>query len=243
MNGRRRRVGLLGQVKSALLSGLNSASQSSALRVLAVAELTRLISSAEMNIGSAGANLLNATGEIFGINIGEEEMEVAEEHRVEQSLTRDDQSEQGSSRSRYTSSSIDKVDAALDSFSLGSSSGTSTRRGSLADPEVGSRAPADANEIKNIKDTKLQMTATQLRVAEMLNRGLDRTRTRKYLTWFPDVPNAHAAIVVRSVWRMLSRVVDGALIYLFVNRDGPLFPEQEVGRGVLRRWADLTLAN
>ena len=130
-------------------------------------------------------------------------MEVAEEHRVEQSLTRDDQSEQGSSRSRYTSSSIDKVDAALDSFSLGSSSGTSTRRGSLADPEVGSRAPADANEIKNIKDTKLQMTATQLRVAEMLNRGLDRTKTRKYLTWFPDVPNAHAAIVVRSVSRIV----------------------------------------
>jgi hypothetical protein len=30
-----------------------------------------------------------------------------------------------------------------------------------------------------------------------LNRGLDPQKTRKYLTWFPSVPNAHAAIVVR----------------------------------------------
>ena len=236
-------MGLLGQVKSALLSGLNSASQSSALRVLAVAELTRLISSAEMNVGSAGANLLNATGEILGLNIGEEEIEVADEHKVEQSLTSDDRSEQGSSRSRGTSSTIDKIDAALDCFSAGSSSETSTRRGSLADPEVGNCGGGDANEIKTIKDTKLQMTATQLRVAEMLNRGLDRAKTRKYLTWFPDVPNAHAAIVVRSVSKRILRVVDDVLICLFVNRDGPLFPEQEIGRGVLRRWADLTLAN
>lgn len=35
---------------------------------------------------------------------------------------------------------------------------------------------------------------------------------------------------------------ESKLISVEWGRDGPLFPEQEIGRGVLRRWANLTVA-
>ncbi|KAJ9090914.1 hypothetical protein QFC19_009339 [Naganishia cerealis] len=72
------------------------------------------------------------------------------------------------------------------------------------------------------KDVKLQLTDVQRRIIRNLNEGIDETRWRKWLTWLPMVGNAHAAITVR---------------------DGRKFPEQEHGRGVLRRWAENTVMN
>ncbi|KAJ9123818.1 hypothetical protein QFC24_003595 [Naganishia onofrii] len=70
------------------------------------------------------------------------------------------------------------------------------------------------------KDVKLELTDVQRRMIRNLNRGIDATIWRKWLTWLPNVGNAHAAISVR---------------------DAGKFPEQEHGRGVVRRWAENTV--
>lgn len=98
-------------------------------------------------------------------------------------------------------STIERIDLGLDATSS-MSDGSSRWNGTLKEVPVPSsnmetrRLTIEATS-STLRDTKLQMTPVQLRVTDMLNRGLDARRTRKYLTWFPDVPNAHAAIVVR----------------------------------------------
>lgn len=191
----RRRVQLLGYMKNAVMNGLQSASGSSALRVLAVAELTRLITAGE-------DGFLSMTGAILGLNMGEEtgvpaavspsSQDLEDENAVEFALTRvaSDSDSQGRASSDGTMSTLDRIDAALDCES--STSMTSSRRTSISISE-----PALLGEPRSLRDSKLQMTPLQLKVADMLNRGLDPLKTKKYLTWFPDVPNAHAAIVVR----------------------------------------------
>jgi hypothetical protein len=50
------------------------------------------------------------------------------------------------------------------------------------------------------KDVKLELTDVQRRMIRNLNRGIDATIWRKWLTWLPNVGNAHAAISVRYVY-------------------------------------------
>jgi hypothetical protein len=203
----RRRVRLLGQLKTALLDGMSSATQSSALRVLAVAELTRLIRSAETSVSrgkQAGDALMDLGIQAVGMNVGEESVGGSQSHD-------DDKAERGSPPSSPVSflgrrsdslSTLSEVDMALDTAST-SSNGSSALRDLKNNGQYfsgvapGTTLTTGNPLLPDPRDSKLQMTPIQLRVAEMLNRGLDPQKTRKYLACFPSVPNAHAAIVVR----------------------------------------------
>lgn len=203
----RRRVRLLGQLKTALLDGMSSATQSSALKVLAVAELTRLIRSAESSVSQgkqAGDALMDLGTRAIGVNVGEEAMGGSQSHNDgEVERARPPCSPAPSLGRRSDSiSTLSPIDMALDTASTSSSGSSALRKLKHDGQYLSGVAPgaADNNEnppLPSPRDSKLQMTPIQLRVAEMLNRGLDPRKTRKYLTWFPSVPNAHAAIVVR----------------------------------------------
>jgi hypothetical protein len=203
----RRRVRSLGQLKTALMDGMSSATQSSALRVLAVAEITRLIRSAETNVSrgtQVGNALMNLGTQAIGVNVGEEAMGGSHSHNGgEVERARPPCSPAPSLDRRSDSvSTLSQIDMALDNAST-SSSGSSVLRNLKHDGQYLSGVAPGATItngnplLPGPRDSKLQMTPIQLRVAEMLNRGLDPLKTRKYLTWFPSVPNAHAAIVVR----------------------------------------------
>lgn len=203
----RRRVRLLGQLKTALMDGMSSATQSSALRVLAVAELARLIRSAETSVSrgkQAGNALMDLGTQAIGVNVGEEAMGGSQSHNDGEAERARPPSSPVSSLGRRSDSisSLSQIDMALDTAST-SSSGSSVLRNFKHDAQYFSGAApgvtlTNGNPLSpGPRDSKLQMTPIQLRVAEMLNRGLDPQKTRKYLTWFPSVPNAHAAIVVR----------------------------------------------
>jgi hypothetical protein len=203
----RRRVRLLGQFKTALLDGMSSATQSSALRVLAVAELTRLIRSAETSVSPekhAGQALLDLGIQAVGMNVGEEAMGGSHSHNGGEAERARPPSSPASSLGRRSDSvsTLSQINMALDTAST-SSSGPSVLRNLKHDARYFSGVAPGATItngnplLPGPRDSKLQMTPIQLRVAEMLNRGLDPQKTRKYLTWFPSVPNAHAAIVVR----------------------------------------------
>lgn len=88
------------------------------------------------------------------------------------------------------------------------------------------------------KDVKLELTDVQRRIIRNLNEG---ARCKKWLTWFPMVRNAHAAISVRYVCSCTRSSCKGALIIPQLISDGRKFPEQEQGRGVVRRWAENTV--
>jgi hypothetical protein len=203
----RRRVRLLGQLKTALVDGMPSATQSSALRVLAVAELTRLIRSAETSVSPekhAGQALLDLGIQAVGMNVGEEAMGGSQSHRDDEADRRSPPSSLSPTLGRRSDSisTLSRIDMALDTAST-SSSGSCVLRNFKHDAQYFSGVSpgttlTNGNPLSpGLRDSKLQMTPVQLRVAEMLNRGLDPQKTRKYLTWFPSVPNAHAAIVVR----------------------------------------------
>ncbi|KAJ9096808.1 hypothetical protein QFC21_005079 [Naganishia friedmannii] len=87
-------------------------------------------------------------------------------------------------------------------------------------PAHDSSASPHRPDLTEKKDVKLELTDVQRRIIRNLNEGIDPLIWRKWLTWFPMVSNAHAAISVR---------------------DGRKFPEQEHGRGVVRRWAENTV--
>lgn len=150
--------------------------------------------------------ILGVTGQVVGLNAGEEAMNAVgtqdedvgseQQPRSLSSLSTDSRS-----LGMNSLSTIERIDLGLDATSS-MSDGSSRWNGTLKEVPVPSsnmetrRLTIEATS-STLRDTKLQMTPVQLRVADMLNRGLDARRTRKYLTWFPDVPNAHAAIVVR----------------------------------------------
>jgi hypothetical protein len=203
----RRRVRLLGQLKTALVDGMSSATQSSALRVLAVAELTRLIRSAETSVSrgkEAGNALMDLSTQAIGVIVGEEAMGGSHSHNGGEAERARPPSSPAPSLGRRSDSisTLSRIDMALDTAST-SSNGSSALRNFKNEAQYFSGVAPRPNvtngnpSLPSPRDSKLQMTPIQLRVAEMLNRGLDPQKTRKYLTWFPSVPNAHAAIVVR----------------------------------------------
>jgi hypothetical protein len=203
----RRRVRLLGQLKTALVDGMSSATQSSALRVLAVAELTRLIRSAETSVSrgkEAGNALMDLSTQAIGVIVGEEAMGGSHSHNGGEAERARPPSSPAPSLGRRSDSisTLSRIDMALDTAST-SSNGSSALRNFKNEAQYFSGVAPRPNvtngnpSLSSPRDSKLQMTPIQLRVAEMLNRGLDPQKTRKYLTWFPSVPNAHAAIVVR----------------------------------------------
>jgi hypothetical protein len=186
---------------------MSSATQSSALRVLAVAELTRLIRSAETSVSrgkQAGNALMDLGTQAIGVNVGEEAIAGSQSHNDGEAERGSPPSSPGASLGRRSNSvsTLSQIDMALDTASI-SSSGPSVLRNLKHNAQYFSGVTPGAADLNGDplspgpRDSKLQMTPIQLRVAEMLNRGLDPQKTRKYLTWFPSVPNAHAAIVVR----------------------------------------------
>jgi hypothetical protein len=182
---------------------MSSATQSSALRVLAVAELTRLIRSAETSASrgkQAGNTLMDLNSQAIGVNVGEEAMGGSQSHHDDEADRRSAPLSLSPSLGRrsYSTSTLSRIDMALDTAST-SSSGSCVLHNFKHDAQYfsGAAPGTTLNISPGPRDSKLQMTPIQSRVAEMLNRGLDPQKTRKYLTWFPSVPNAHAAIVVR----------------------------------------------
>ncbi|KAJ9121976.1 hypothetical protein QFC24_004559 [Naganishia onofrii] len=63
------------------------------------------------------------------------------------------------------------------------------------DPSASPHRP----DLTEKKDVKLELTDVQRRIIRNLNEGIDPDRWKRWLTFFPMVSNAHAAIVVRYV--------------------------------------------
>ncbi|KAJ9107445.1 hypothetical protein QFC21_000898 [Naganishia friedmannii] len=66
-------------------------------------------------------------------------------------------------------------------------------------PAHDSSASPHRPESTEKKDVKLELTDVQRRIIRNLNEGIEPSRFKKWLTWFPMVRNAHAAISVRYV--------------------------------------------
>ena len=164
-----------------------------------MAELTRLISSAQDKVhsgGVEGAGLMASAARAVGmgdLDSAENDSEMVRGGSHVGSCLSFPPSH--ASQRSDCASSISRVDLALDTSST--SSTNSRRNDDLVTrcryPDLVDGCPPASR----LRDPKLCMTSVQHRVAEMLNRGLDPRRTTRFLTWFPDVPNAHAAIVVR----------------------------------------------
>ena len=64
-----------------------------------------------------------------------------------------------------------------------------------AGPPLRSSAASSEHSIPAFKkDIELELTDVQRGNIRDMNGGLGQTRWRKWLTWFPRVPSAHAAI-------------------------------------------------
>ncbi len=87
---------------------------------------------------------------------------------------------------------------------------------------------------------RLTLSPAQQRMVADLDGGLDKRKLRKWIAWFPEAQNSHSVIIVRCGGER-RHALRGSDSVVYAPRDPKQFTTHEEGRGVLRKWASLTV--